>query len=151
MKKFYYSKSDRIKETRDDGERLNLLDMINVARRKPYGLKYGLAHVLAIVKIFSNMDQISIYHKVYLGNEFRYIAQIATDTIDLLTKKPENFEVKFVDSKIHQSLFSELYHFLNEKQKDITTLLDVARSIIEKVSNLRDRTINSFNFSSKTQ
>ena len=94
-----------IKETRDDGERLNLLDMINVARRKPYGLKYGLAHVLAIVKIFSNMDQISIYHKVYLGNEFRYIAQIATDTIDLLTKKPENFEVKFVDSKIHQSLF----------------------------------------------
>ena len=60
------------------------------------------------------MDQISIYHKVYLGNEFRYIAQIATDTIDLLTKKPENFEVKFVDSKIHQSLFSELYHFLNE-------------------------------------
>ena len=34
-----------------------------------------------------------------------------------ISKKTENFEVKFVDSKIHQSLFSELYYFLNENRR----------------------------------
>ena len=78
-----------------------------------------------------------------MDQEFMYLAKIEKDTIELLTKRPENFEVKFVDSKIHQSLFSELYYFLNQDQKDITTLLDVARSIIDKVSILRERTIKT--------
>ena len=72
-----------------------------------------------------------------------YLAKIEKDTIELITKRPENFQLKFVDSKMHQTFFSELYYFLNQDQKDITTLLDVARSIIEKVSLLRDRTIKT--------
>ena len=140
-----------IRSSKDDNDRINLRAMISEAQKPPYGLKYGLAHILSIVKIFSDIDQISIYHKTFIGNEFRYIAQIATDTIDLLTKRPENFEIKFVDSKIHQTLFAELYHFLNQKQKDITTLLDVARSIIERVSNLRDRTVKTRKISSRAQ
>ena len=37
------------------------------------------------------------------------------------------------------------------RSKDITTLLDVARSIIERVSNLRDRTIKTRKISSRAQ
>ena len=78
-----------------------------------------------------------------MEQEFMYLAKIEIDTIQLLVKRPENFEIKYVDSRIHQSLFAELYYFLNQEQKDITTLLDVARSIIAKISMLRERTIKT--------
>ena len=106
-------------------------------------LRKDLPTFLAVVKVFSDLDQISVYHRRLDSQEYVYLAKIEKDTIELITKRPENFELKFVDSKIHQSLFSELYYFLNNDQKDITTLLDVARSIIGKVSMLRQRTIKT--------
>ena len=134
---------EMIKGTRDDNDTISIAKLIEKASESPFGLKTGLAHILAIIKVFSELDQISLYHKRLLSQEYMYIAKIEKDTIELITKRPENFELKFVDSKMHQSFFSELYYFLNQDQKDITTLLDVARSIIEKVSLLRDRTIKT--------
>ena len=134
---------EMIQGTRDDNERISISDLIDVAQEVPFGLKRGIAHLLAIVKVFSDLDQISIYHKKLSTQEYMYLAKIEKDTIELITKRPENFQLKFVDSKMHQTFFSELYYFLNQDQKDITTLLDVARSIIEKVSLLRDRTIKT--------
>ena len=132
-----------IQSTTDDNDRINITDLIEKASLPPFGLKTGLAHILAVIKVFSDLDQISLYHKKLSIQEYRYLAKIEKDTIELLTKRPDNFQIKFVDSKMHQSFFSELYYFLNQDQKDITTLLDVARSIIEKVSLLRDRTIKT--------
>ena len=132
-----------IEETKDENERITINDLITEAVKAPYGLKFGLAHILAIVKVFSDLDTISLYHKRHMEQEFMYLAKIEIDTIQLLVKRPENFEIKYVDSRIHQSLFAELYYFLNQEQKDITTLLDVARSIIAKISMLRERTIKT--------
>ena len=100
-----------IQNTRDDNRRISVAVLIANACKKPYGLKHGLAHLLAIIKVFSDLDQISVYHKRHMDQEYMYIAKIEKDTIELLTKRPENFEIKYVDSKIHQSLFSELYQF----------------------------------------
>ena len=132
-----------IQNTRDDNDRISVRGLIELACEKPYGLKKGLAHLLAIIKVFSDLGQVSVYHRRHMEQDFMYLAKIEKDTIELLTKRPENFEVKFVDSKIHQSLFSELYQYLNEDHKDITTLLDVARSIIEKINSLKQRTIKT--------
>ena len=132
-----------IQNTRDDNDRISIADLIRKASDPPYGIKTGLAHFLAIIKVFSDLDQISVYHKRLSSQEYMYLAKIERDTIELITKRPENFGIKFVDSKIHQSFFAELYYFLNKDQKDITTLLDVARSIIEKVAKLRQRTIKT--------
>ncbi len=134
---------EMIKGTRDDNDKISIEKLIEKASEPPFGLKTGLAHILAIIKVFSDLDQVSLYHKRLSTQEFMYLAKIEKDTIQLITKRPENFELKFVDSKMHQTFFSELYYFLNQDQKDITTLLDVARSIIEKVSLLRDRTIKT--------
>ena len=102
-------------ETKDENERITINDLIKEAIKAPYGLKFGLAHILAIVKVFSDLDTISLYHKRHMEQEFMYLAKIEIDTIQLLVKRPENFEIKYVDSRIHQSLFAELYYFLNQE------------------------------------
>ena len=134
---------EMIENTRDENDRIKISDLIEKAIQPPFGLKVGLAHILSIIKVFSDLNKISVYHKRHMEQEFMYLAKIETDTIHLLSKRPENFEVKYVDSKIHQSLFAELYYYLNQEQKDITTLLDVARSIINKISVLKDRTVKT--------
>ena len=134
-----------IKRTKDDGNRISLIDLIIQAQKRPYGLKFGMAHFLSIIKLFSMIDKVSVYHKRVTSNEFMYLPRIERDTIELLAKRPENFEIKYVDIKIHQSLFPKLLQCITHdtKKNDRATLLDVAKSIIGKVHGLKQRTIKT--------
>jgi hypothetical protein len=134
-----------IKETKDDNNRISVMDLIIFSQKPPYGLKFGMAHFLSIIKLFSMIDKISVYHKRVMTQEFMYLPRIEKDTIELLAKRPENFEIKYVDLKIHQSLFPKLLQCIthDKKQNNRATLLDVAKSIIEKVHGLRQRTVKT--------
>ena len=130
-----------LSSSRYDGPRLSFTSLEIIAQDIPFGLKIGLARFLALMKIFSDLQHLSIYRKDLETGRFIFLPKIYTDTLDMMLKRPDLFEVKYYDIQgIHPVLFKRLYAILKGDSNDIISLLDVVKPLIEFVNRLTDHT-----------
>ena len=124
---------------KSDKEYIIFDQLEKLAMEAPFGIKQGLARVLASIKLFQNLTHVSLYKIDGVFETETFVEQITDDMIDMLMHRPHLFRIKYVKTeKIHQNLFNELYRFLEEDKKDMITLLDIVKPLIKFVN---DRSI----------
>ena len=120
-----------------DSKKKNLTTLIEYSQHPPYGLKYGLAKVLSIVKLVENINHISLYKT---DREIRgeiFVPEIKEDTIELLVRRPDIFQFRYVvTEKIHKNLFIELISIIENEDRNFATLLDAVTPLIKFVNGL---------------
>ena len=145
---YLWKKWDEIITSSKTGK-INLTDLQKVAKEPPFGLKEGLAKILSIVKLFEKLNQVSIYERNNIHGTESFIEEIYTDDIELMYKRPEMYDLKYVKTeKIHKSLFIELYRILDvdkgqKEQASLTstiTMLGVVKPLIKFINGLKGYT-----------
>lgn len=76
-----YSKSQRTKIT----------VLIEQLKRRPWGMKQGFIDLWIPVFLYLNRDRFALF------DEYGYIARIDAEILDLISKRPSNFEIKGFD------------------------------------------------------
>lgn len=110
-----YSKSQRTKIT----------VLIEQLKRRPWGMKQGFIDLWIPVFLYLNRDRFALF------DEYGYIAKIDAEILDLISKRPSNFEIKGFDiSGVRLELFN-CYRALRDLDEtdraDSTTFIELIR------------------------
>lgn len=92
--------------------RRNVSEFVELLSRKPFKLKQGLIEFWIPTFLFLKRDDYALF------GENGYISTITDDVLDLLSKNPEDFEIKtFAIEGVRLNIFNSYRLFLNQNSK----------------------------------
>ncbi len=129
------------------------LDMLYALLQKPpYGMKQGVIPILILVVLLQQGDYLSIYF------DGSYIPIMGTEHLELLTKKPALFSVKYLKiSGLKIKLFKELGEIVsgsgiaNNKMIRNITLLSIVNPLVKFIKKLPKYTKETNNMSEEAK
>ena len=129
------------------------LDMLyTLLQKPPYGMKQGVISLLVLAVLLQQSDYLSIYLDGY------YIPIMGTEHLELLTKKPALFSVKYLKiSGLKIKLFRELGEvissssIINNKMVRNLTLLSIVNPLVKFVKKLPKYTKETNNVSGEAK
>ena len=89
-----------------------------------------MAKLIVFANLFSLLRNVSLYEK---GT---FTPKIYRDTLDRMIKLPNRFTIQYVETGVHQYLFSRLYKLIQREEKEYVTLLDVVTPLIQFANRL---------------
>jgi len=90
----------------------SLQELVDELLKKPYKLKKGLIDILLPVFLLIMKDRLALYYQ----ND-RFIADLSTDTIDLIVRKPSDYSIKtFSVEGIRLNVFNRYRELLNQAE-----------------------------------
>lgn len=103
---------DFIKGARTD--RRNLQELADILSQKPIKLKKGFLDFWLCVFLIAQRDEFALY-----DDEGNYVPELNSTVLDLLIRKPSNFEIKaFNVDGIHKTLFKRYRALINKTQEE---------------------------------
>ena len=122
------------------GGRVNVANLFDEMRRPPYGLRDGLVPILLTVFAIANEQEVSFF------KDGSFLRELTGETMLLLTKAPEKFEIQYckvegVRAELFEKLLAvlELKHTVSRK----TELLDVVKPLCVFVAQLPSYVLNT--------
>ncbi|TSJ36586.1 hypothetical protein FO440_22425 [Mucilaginibacter corticis] len=140
----------RINELLNDqhNQRVEVPDIFEVLRSKPFGVRDGMIPVLLAVFIVMNEQAVALYE------DGSFIPRITGSNYLRLIKAPETFQIQFYPiTTLRTSLFSKLAQdlgFVNEVV-DQVDLLDIIKPLYTFMGKLPEYVLNSNSLNSITQ
>lgn len=115
-------------------QRTKITVLIEQLKRRPWGMKQGFIDIWVPVFLYLNRDQFALF------DEYGYIAKIDAEILDLISKRPANFEIKGFDiSGARLELFN-CYRALRDLEEtdkaDSTTFIELIRPYLAIYRNL---------------
>lgn len=129
-------------------ERVQVTDIFEALRSKPFGVRDGMIPVLLAVFIVMNEQAVALYE------DGSFIPRITGSNYLRLIKAPETFEIQYYPiTTLRTSLFSKLAQELGFAKTDNahTDLLDVVKPLFAFMSKLPDYVLNSNSLNPVTQ
>lgn len=90
----------------------SLQELVDELLKKPFKLKRGLVDILLPVFLLAKKDDLALYYQ----ND-RFIADLSTDTIDLIVRKPSDYSIKtFSVEGVRLNVFNSYRELLNQAE-----------------------------------
>lgn len=96
--------------------RRKISDLVEIFKTKPFKLKNGFIDFWLPIFLFANKDQFAIYE------DGIFIPQLSIETLELISKRPDYYEIKAFDIKDKKlELFNKYRLFLNQIEQKVPT------------------------------
>ncbi|MBN1970146.1 MAG: hypothetical protein JW870_12325 [Candidatus Delongbacteria bacterium] len=96
--------------------RRKLNDLVEIYSSRPFKLKNGLIDFWLPVFLFVNKDQYALYE------DSVFIPQLSVETLELISKRPDHYEIKAFDIEGEKlNLFNKYRFFLNQVEEEAPT------------------------------
>jgi hypothetical protein len=123
-------------------------DFVEILGSKPYKLKQGLIDFWLPIFLFIHSDKYALY------GEGKFIPQLSTETLELIIKRPDKFEIKAFDIEGKKlELFNKYRLFLNQVETETPTtsnFIEIFRPFISFYKSLSTYSLNTKKLSKKT-
>lgn len=100
----------------------NLKELINTLEKRPYKLKQGLIDFWLPIFLIIKKDDYALFY------DESFLADISDDTLDLITKSPQKYEIKaFQVEGVRLDLFNKYRGLINKEESDklrVRTFID---------------------------
>ena len=97
-----------------------LNELVEIFSSRPFKLKNGFIDFWLPIFLFVNKDQFALYEENEKG--IVYIPQISIETLELICKRPDKYEIKTFDIEGERlNLFNKYRFFLNQAEEQIPT------------------------------
>jgi hypothetical protein len=122
-------------------------DFVEILSTKPYKLKRGFIDFWYPIFLFINNDKFALY------GEGIFIPQFSTETLELIIKRPDRFEIKAFDIEGKKlDLFNKYRQFLNQEKTEIPTnsnFIEIFKPFISFYKSLNPYALNTTKISKK--
>jgi hypothetical protein len=125
----------------------NLQDFVDQLKQKPYKLKQGFVDFWIPIFLFAKRNDFALF-----SNDI-YIVGLSDETLDLVSKKPSDFEIKaFEIDGIKLELFNKYRILLEQTEKETITnqsFIETIKPFLKFYKDLTDYSKNTNRLSSK--
>jgi len=114
------------------GEKVSLAVLEGDLKKRPFGLKAGLAKLILFSRVINMLPNLSVYEE----NSFTPI--LLRDTVERMMKLPHLFAIRYVStSDVHLSLFTDIKDAINVETSDGgATLLEIVTPLVQFANRL---------------